>query len=230
MILDGLPAELAPIVQPIDDWNTCRKLGLVFEARVEQGKLVVAAIDLVQDLEQRPVARQLRHSLLEYMSGEQFAPATSVSLSSLHALFRSPTWLQQLEATARANSQQSGYEAERAIDGNPDTIWHTAFGPGSPAHPHELVLDLQGVHEIRGLTYLPRQDMTNGRIVNYEVYACEDGSHWGPPVATGEWPDTRELQTVVFPQQVRARYIKLVALSEVRGNPFASAAEIDVLH
>ena len=76
MILDELPAELSPIVQPIDDWNTCRKLGLVFEAQVEQGKLVVAAIDLVKDLEQRPVARQLRHSLLEYMSSEQFAPAT----------------------------------------------------------------------------------------------------------------------------------------------------------
>ena len=159
---------------------------------MEQGKLVVSAIDLVKDLEQRPVARQLRHSLLQYMSGAQFAPATSVPLASLHRLFRSPTWLQQQEATARANSQQSGYEAERAIDANPDTIWHTAYGPGSPSHPHDLVLDLQGVHEIRGLTYLPRQDMANGRIANYEIYACEDGSNWGPPLAAGEWPDTNE--------------------------------------
>jgi hypothetical protein len=163
------------------------------------------------------------------MSGEQFAPATSVSLSALHALFRSPTWLQQQEATARANSQQSGYESARAIDGDPDTIWHTAYGPGSPAHPHDLVLDLQGIHEVRGLTYLPRQDMANGRIARYEVSACEDGSNWGPPLMTGEWPDTNELQTVSFAHTVRARYIKLVALSEVHGNPFASAAEIDVL-
>jgi hypothetical protein len=229
IILDGLPAELSPIVQSIDDWNTCRKLGLVFEAQVEQGKLVVSAIDLVKDLEVRPVARQLRYSLLQYMSGEQFAPATSVPLASLRRLLRSPTWLQQQEATARANSQQSGYEAERAIDADPDTIWHTAWGPGSPSHPHDLVLDLQGVHEIRGLTYLPRQDMANGRIAKYEIYACEDPSNWGPPLAAGQWPDTNETQTVSFSRRVRARYIKLVALSEVRGNPFASAAEIDVL-
>jgi len=127
MILDGLPAELTPIVQAIDDWNTCRKLGLVFEAHVEQGKLVVSAVDLVKDLEQRPVARQLRHSLLEYMSGAQFSPTTSVPLAALHQLLRTPSWLQQQEATARGDSQHAGYEADRAIDGNPDTIWHTAF-------------------------------------------------------------------------------------------------------
>jgi hypothetical protein len=229
MILDGLPAELAPIVQAIDDWNTCRKLGLVFEAHVEQGKLVVSAVDLVKDLEQRPVARQLRHSLLEYMSGAQFSPTTSVPLAALHQLLRTPSWLQQQEATARGDSQHAGYEADRAIDGNPDTIWHTAFDPNSPPHPHELVLDWQSVHEIRGLTYLPRQDMTNGRIAKYEIYASEDGNSWGTPLAAGQWPDSQELQTVSFAQAVRARYLKLVALSEVRGNPFASVAEVDVL-
>ena len=114
MILDELPAELSPIVQTIDDWNTCRKLGLVFEAQVEQGKLMVCAIDLVKDLDQRPVARQLRHSLLQYMSGPHFAPTTSVPVASLQRLFRPPTWLQQQEASARASSQQPGYEAANA--------------------------------------------------------------------------------------------------------------------
>ncbi|MHB8955046.1 MAG: discoidin domain-containing protein [Pirellulaceae bacterium] len=229
MILDDLPGELAPIVQTIDDWNTCRKLGLIFEAQVEQGKLLVCAIDLVKDLEQRPVARQLRHSLLQYMAGPHFAPATCVPSASLQRLFRQPTWLQQQEAAARATSQQSGYESANALDGNPDTIWHTAWGEGSPAHPHEFVLDLQASHEIRGLAYLPRQDMTNGRIAKYEIYASQDGRAWGPALARGEWPDTTERQTANFERPLRARYIKLVALSEVRGSSFASAAEIDVL-
>jgi hypothetical protein len=229
MILDELPAELSPIVQTIDDWNTCRKLGLVFEAQVEQGKLMVCSIDLVKDLDQRPVARQLRHSLLRYMSGPHFAPTTSVPMASLQRLFRPPTWLQQQEASARASSQQSGYEAANALDGNPDTIWHTAYGAGSPAHPHEFVLDLQASHALRGLVYLPRQDMSNGRIAKYEIHASENGSDWGSPLASGEWPDSSEQQAVTFERPIRARYVKLVALSEVRGNPFASAAEIDVL-
>ncbi len=229
MILDGLPADLAPIVQPIDDWNTCRRLGLVFEARVGPGRLLVSAVDLVKDLEQRPVARQLRHSLLTYMSGDRFAPTACVSWAALQSLLRTPSWLEQLEATVRADSQHAGYEAERAIDGNPNTIWHTAYGSDSPPHPHELVVDLRGVHEIRGVAYLPRQDMANGRIARYEIYACEDGNAWGKPLAVGQWPDSQDRQTVLFAAGVRARYIRLVAISEVHGNPFASVAELDVL-
>jgi hypothetical protein len=37
------------------------------------------------------------------------------------------------------------------------------------------------------------------------------------------------LQTVTFQQPVKARYLKLVAKSEVSGQPFASIAELDVL-
>jgi hypothetical protein len=196
---------------------------------VEQGKLMVCSIDLVKDLDQRPVARQLRHSLLRYMSGPHFAPTTSVPMASLQRLFRPPTWLQQQEASARASSQQSGYEAANALDGNPDTIWHTAYGAGSPSYPHEFVLDLKASHALRGLVYLPRQDMSNGRIAKYEIHASENGSDWGSPLASGEWPDSSEKQAVTFERPIRARYVKLVALSEVRGNPFASAAEIDVL-
>ena len=130
MILDELPAEIAPIVQPIDDWNTCRKLGLVFEAQVEQGKLMVSAIDLVKDLEQRPVARQLRHSLLEYMSSERFAPTTA-GVAGVAACVVPFAHVVAATGGDRPSQQPApGFEAERAIDGNPDTIWHTAFGTG----------------------------------------------------------------------------------------------------
>ena len=66
IVLDDLPRDLQPIVQPIDDWNTNRKLGLIFECKVGKGKLLVCAADLSKDLEHRPAARQLRASLLAY--------------------------------------------------------------------------------------------------------------------------------------------------------------------
>jgi hypothetical protein len=220
---------LAPIVQTIDDWNTCRKLGLAFEAQVEQGKLVVCSIDLVKDLGQRPVARQLRQSLLQYMASPQFAPKITVSVESLQGLFRQPSWLEQQDAEVRASSQHPGYEASQVLDGNPETIWHTAWGAGSPVHPHEIIIDLRSTHEIRGLTCLPRQDMTNGRIGKYEVYVSGDGQEWGVPVAVGEWPNSPALQTAMFSTAVQARYVKLVAVSEVAGSAFASAAEIDLV-
>jgi hypothetical protein len=46
MIMDQLPPRLRPNVQVIDDWVTARRLGLLFEARVGRGKLMVCSIDL----------------------------------------------------------------------------------------------------------------------------------------------------------------------------------------
>jgi hypothetical protein len=89
-ILDGTPAGFTPIVQAIDDWVTNRKLGLVWEARVGRGKLLACGIDLANDLDRRPVARQLRHSLLAYMAGAQFAPQLEVDAAFVETLLQPP--------------------------------------------------------------------------------------------------------------------------------------------
>jgi hypothetical protein len=86
MILDGLPRELRPTVQVIDDWFTNRRLGLLFEARVGKGRLLVTSIDLERDLEADPVVRQMRHSLLRYAASGRFAPAVEVSPEAVRAL------------------------------------------------------------------------------------------------------------------------------------------------
>jgi hypothetical protein len=86
MILDELPRELKPTVQVIDDWVTNRKLGLVFEAKVGSGRLMVCSIDLKTERERNPVARQMRHSLLEYMAGRQFKPAVTLTPSQVRNL------------------------------------------------------------------------------------------------------------------------------------------------
>jgi hypothetical protein len=87
LILDDLPQEIEPIIQPIDDWNNCRKLGLLFEATVGTGKLLVCSIDIQNNLENRITARQLRYSLLKYMTSEKFDPQTKLSLDDLKSLF-----------------------------------------------------------------------------------------------------------------------------------------------
>ena len=84
--MNGL--DLRPIVQVIDDWNTNRKLALIFECRVGSGKLLVCTADLGNDLEKRPAARQLRESLLSYMAGANFDPKVLVSVSQLQGLLK----------------------------------------------------------------------------------------------------------------------------------------------
>ena len=90
MLLDDLPRELRPTVQVIDDWVTSRKLGLVFEAKVGAGKVLVCSIDLNKDLEQNPVARQMRHSLLAYMGGAKFKPAVTLTPAQIQGLMIPP--------------------------------------------------------------------------------------------------------------------------------------------
>lgn len=86
MILDDLPHQLRPVVQVVDDWVTNRKLGLLFEARVGRGRLMVCSIDLEGGLEDNPVARQFRQSLLRYMSGKRFNPRVEVDAEDVRRL------------------------------------------------------------------------------------------------------------------------------------------------
>src|ERR1039458_8626057 len=130
MVLDTLPKGLHPIVQPIDDWNTNRKLGLIWECRVGNGKLLVCSADLDKDSGKRPAARQLRESLLGYVAGKSFNPRVAVSKDDLARLLdlTQPSKLATFGAKViEADSEDSanGNVAANAIDGNPDTIWHT---------------------------------------------------------------------------------------------------------
>jgi len=85
-ILDGMDAGLRPIIQVIDDYHRNHKLGAVFETKAGRGRLLVSAFDLDGGLDNRPAARQLRASLLEYMHGPRFAPRMEVPQAMLEKL------------------------------------------------------------------------------------------------------------------------------------------------
>jgi len=229
MILDELPTELQPLVQPIDTWFSARKLGLLFEARVNGGKLMVCSMDLANDLEQRLAARQLRHSIIAYMESPEFDPQIELSGDQISSLFKEPSLLEALGTTAEADCQAPGYPAENAIDGDPRTIWHTAWeGEVSPM-PKQLTVDLKRPVEIIGITVLPRQDLSNGRIADGRVLVSEDGAKWDIAARFSGWPDSGERREIDFDSKVKARYVRIVAEREVKGRTFASIAELDLL-
>jgi len=132
------------------------------------------------------------------------------------------------------NTQVEDERALLAIDGNPDTFWHTQWSGAKPNHPHHLAIDLGQKVEMTGFTYLPRQDgrQVAGVIGDYEFYASRDGKDWGQAVAQGRFeridldPSGR---VVILDEPIQARYIKLVSLNAPGGQPYAGAAEIGVL-
>ncbi|MEL7589596.1 MAG: sugar-binding domain-containing protein [Prolixibacteraceae bacterium] len=87
MVLDHMPPALKPLVQMIPDWNNPRRIGLLFEAKVGKGRLLVCGVDLKNKMEQRPVARQFRCSLEKYMTGDAFNPFQEVTMEMIDKLF-----------------------------------------------------------------------------------------------------------------------------------------------
>ena len=75
LILDDTPADFRPIVQVIDNFARNHKLGNLFEARVGEGRLLVCTIDLLDNLDRRPAAKQLLRSLYGYVASDRFQPA-----------------------------------------------------------------------------------------------------------------------------------------------------------
>ena len=84
--LDAISPELKPIVRVIDDWFTARPLGLIFECKIGEGRLLVSGIDLISDQENRPEAKQLLHSLKKYMTSEDFNPKLEISSQKIRDL------------------------------------------------------------------------------------------------------------------------------------------------
>ena len=129
----------------------------------------------------------------------------------------------------RVDSQAGGYDGARALDGNPQTMWHTEFGAGHLTHPHEIIIDLGKSYEISGIAHRARTGATNGAIKDYECYVGESDTKFGKPVAKGTFKKTDAEQTVKFAAKVRGRYVRLRALSEWTGKPWTSIAELRIL-
>ena len=132
---------------------------------------------------------------------------------------------EEITTKAYATSEQSQDKASNAIDGNPDTMWHTKWD-GSDELPQSITLELAKAREIKGYNYLPRQSGTNGYITKYKIEVSTDGEEF-TEVAAGDWARDAELKTVEF-DSVNAKYIRLTALEGVGG--FASAAEVSPIY
>lgn len=87
MNLELFPPEFKPLIQTIDTWFLNRRLAVLFEAKVENGKLMVCSADLQSNLDERPAARQLLYSLTKYMLSNKFNPKYKVEYSIIEELF-----------------------------------------------------------------------------------------------------------------------------------------------
>ncbi|TAG56908.1 MAG: beta-galactosidase [Cytophagales bacterium] len=83
LIIDQTSPNYFPIVQVIDNLERNHKLGLIFEFKVGQGKLLVCMSQLLNIMD-KPEAAQLYQSIINYMNSSEFAPQYEVDLKKLN--------------------------------------------------------------------------------------------------------------------------------------------------
>lgn len=87
MVIDSLPV-MTPIVRVIDNFFKNRKMANILEARLGKGQLVLTSLNIADNLDQRPAARQLRYSLQQYMEGADFQPTSLLTREELQTLLK----------------------------------------------------------------------------------------------------------------------------------------------
>ncbi len=216
--------DLLPLVQMIDDWTTNRRIGLVFEAKVGDGRLIASSADLASELSERPAARQLRRSLLEYMNGDRFSPPVSLEEADLRKLLRPEPVVQRLGATIHAESEEPGFEAELVLDGNASTFWHTEFSDRRPELPHALSVSWPEAVTISGLILSQRQDGSlNGQVREIELLDAQGNS-----LVRAEVPAHALNHAIKLSDSIESSSLALRVINSHSG-PYASLATLDLI-
>jgi beta-galactosidase len=225
--LDRLPRMLEPVVWAIDDWNRNYKLGVIFECAVGNGKLLVSAIDVSKPDHSNPVARQLRYSLLNYMSTDCFQPNVPVSAEEIRGLLFDTAIMKKLGATA----QIDGAPASSAIDGDPNTFVMAGDRNAAMREQVELVISLKSPVAISGVVLMPRQNHREheGEIRECVISVSDDGSLWND-VQRAVFVSTFAPQRIEFSRPISTKYVKLVSLAGFGTDKTTSLAELAVIY
>lgn len=132
-----------------------------------------------------------------------------------------------------ASSEHPGYEAAKAIDGDPATFWHSSWAAGHPEHPITLTIELPEPLPIRGFTCLPRQDkrVPDGMVGEWEIETSADGKTWREieTAQFGNLLNDPSQRTHIFAHPQTTRWLRFASLRGVQGKPYAGAAEIELL-
>jgi len=131
----------------------------------------------------------------------------------------------------------SGWKIISVSSFQPRTAWFTSRSRGdettAPGHPHHLAVDLGRIVRITGFTYLPSQDR---RLSDSIIEACkfeisEDGRKWNTVQICefGNIMNDPSRRQVIFDNVQSSRYFRLTSLRGVENNPYAGAAEIEII-
>ncbi len=169
---------------------------------------------------------------------EQIQTATTAILEAINKLEAIEMITEEISLVGKSiltDSQYSENEAEKAIDGDNNTFWHSDWKNATPL-PHYLTIDLgESYNDLYQLNYIPRQDKdNNGIVTKYRILISNAKKTLNElmdedfeEVRAGSWEADKNEKTTVFRTKNAARYLRFEVLEGV--GDLASAAELKLL-
>ena len=131
------------------------------------------------------------------------------------------------------SDQLPAFSADKAIDDDPATMWHSQWEQPTVKHPHFIEVDMGETLQLTGFSYTPRADGNkSGTIERYDFLVSQDGRKWTSVVTNGVFDNMLNNpvhQNVAFQKAVSARYFKFVSRSGILHEDWISMGEIGVL-
>lgn len=106
---------------------------------------------------------------LDSAKGDSYATCAELRLLDADGREIAPMRCQVAYADSEEVEQEAGY-ADRVLDGDPDTYWHSRWHPTATPPPHQLVIGMDQPTVVSGLRYLQRLDSDNGEICRFAVH------------------------------------------------------------
>lgn len=131
----------------------------------------------------------------------------------------------QSTMTATASSSQTATEpgpASNAIDGDPSTMWHSAWN--NTTMPHHLTIEFQEPTAIDQVIYTPRSGGGNGTCTKYRIEVSSDGTTF-TPVKEGDLAANGDVKTIELDEAVTTKFVRMVFVAARNNN--GSCAEIN---
>lgn len=202
--------EVEPIVRPIDDWNRSLPLGLLVEAQVEKGHLLLVSADLEGDFESRPAAYALKQAIIKYAASKDFNPQTVIPASKIEERLFPMLRMEELVEEFGYDEDAQVTRMEQLFDSNPNHSVRIE----KKDFPVTLEITLNKSVEAHGWIYLPEQRDRGheGFLRDYELQYLDENGIW-KQAAKGTFLNTSLSQKVLFEETINARKWRLVVYS-----------------
>jgi alpha-L-fucosidase len=225
-------SKSCPVISNIGIYNAAQLLTSPSVMRNKSGEIIITPADKESEIYYTldgsiPTAKSKKYTAPVSIDGKVEVKAISYDAVTGKS---SPVSQEKFDIP-RKDWKIVGIEDQRAdnlLDGNASTTWHQPRGTKLPA---DLVIDLGSVLNLSGFRYLPDQCLWNpGIITTYQFFVSQDNKDW-KLVDEGEFANIKNnplWQIKKFAAE-KARYIKLQALSNTKGDNNIGYAEIDII-